>query len=90
MDDVRQTIAELIVTKTGKRPRTDESWWDLDIDSIAMAEIVHELEQHIGLRLNEQVFETENIDELAELIDQLRARRLSEQGIVNPARGNNS
>ena len=45
---------------------------ELDIDSIAMAEMVHELEQRLSLRLNERVFETENIDELAALIEQLR------------------
>ncbi len=72
MDDMRQMIADLIAAKTGKRPRNDQSWWELDIDSIAMAEMVHELEQRLSLRLNERVFETENIDELAALIEQLR------------------
>ena len=69
MQEIRRRLAELIRTKTGVMPRSDDPLASLRIDSLSMAELTVEVERAFGIRVEEDILDVETVAELAEYIE---------------------
>jgi acyl carrier protein len=74
MHEIETQLQDIIQAKMRRRPSVDESFAELDIDSLAMAEIVFEIESTFDVRTDDEVLDISNIQELAAYIDRLRAK----------------
>jgi acyl carrier protein len=72
MSDVQRAILDTIQSKTGIEPGVDQSWWELEVDSLTMAEITHELESRFQIRFDDRVLDTENVNDLIELVHEMK------------------
>jgi acyl carrier protein len=64
MDEIRDTLAELLRTKTGQSPSGDDSLAALKIDSLAMAEITMEIERAFDIKVDEEILDVVTVNDL--------------------------
>jgi hypothetical protein len=72
MSDVQRAILDSIQAKTGKVPGVHQSWWEMELDSLSMAELTLELESRFQIHLDDRVLDTENVHDLVELVHAIR------------------
>lgn len=75
MEEVESVILAAIEAKVGRRPKTGDDLLRIGLDSLAMAEIALEIEQRLGVRLNEGVLDQETIGELIHHVRELRQKQ---------------
>lgn len=71
MDPIQERLFDLLQEKTGRRPSLSDSFADLGIDSLTMAELLCELETRFGVRTDESVLDLADISELCAYISDL-------------------
>jgi acyl carrier protein len=72
MSDVERAILDSIEAKTGKVPSLEQTWWEMELDSLTMAELTLELESRFQIHLDDRVLDTENVHDLVELVHEIR------------------
>lgn len=72
MDEVESVILSAIEAKVARRPKLSDDLARVGIDSLAMAEIALEVEEQLGVRLDEGVLDQETIGELIQHVARLR------------------
>ena len=75
MDEVESLILAAIEAKVARRPQLSDDLLRVGIDSLAMAEIALEIEQRLGVRLDEGVLDQETIGDLVRHVAQLRQQQ---------------
>jgi acyl carrier protein len=75
MDEVESLILAAIEAKVARRPQLSDDLLRVGIDSLAMAEIALEIEERLGVRLNEGVLDQETIGDLIRHVAQLRQQQ---------------
>lgn len=73
MSDVQRVILDAIQAKTGKTPDLEQTWWEMEVDSLTMAEITHELESKFQLHFDDRVLDTENVNDLIDLVQEMKS-----------------
>jgi acyl carrier protein len=84
MSDVQRAILDTIQAKTGKIPSLEQTWWEMEVDSLTMAEITHDLEARFQIHFDDRVLDTENVDDLVELVQAMQAPRAALEPRGNP------
>lgn len=69
MSQVQDYLVTLIHEKTGVRPRLSDTLDVMKIDSLAMAELTVEIEKEFGIRIDEEVLEVQNFQELVDYVE---------------------
>ena len=64
MEEIRETLSELMRTKTGQTPSGEESLSALKIDSLAMAEMTAEIERTFAIKVDEYILDVETVNDL--------------------------
>jgi acyl carrier protein len=72
MSDVQRAILDTIQSKTGISAGLDQTWWEMEVDSLTMAEITHELESRFQIRFDDRVLDTENVNDLIDLVHEMK------------------
>jgi len=75
MSHVEDYLSELIFSKTGVRPSLADTLDVMKIDSLAMAELTAEIEKELDMRIDEEVLEVQDFQELVKYVE-----RKSSQG----------
>jgi acyl carrier protein len=73
MTVTEQQLLQIVTASLGRPARPSDTWADLGVDSLGMAEMMTEVERTFDVRLDERVFEVESIAEMAQLLDSERA-----------------
>jgi acyl carrier protein len=74
MEEFRQQVLDLLSAKTGRPVSASDSFVELQVDSVAMAELAYEVEQLLGIRADEGVLDCETVDQLIVYAWQLKTR----------------
>lgn len=69
MSQVHDYLVELIYAKTGVRPGLNDTLDVMKIDSLAMAELTAEIENTLHIRIDEEVLEVENFQQLVSYVE---------------------
>ena len=69
MSHVEDYLSQLIFSKTGVRPRLADTLDVMKIDSLAMAELTAEIEKELDIRIDEEVLEVQNFQELVSYVE---------------------
>ena len=77
MSEIQTRVFELIRCKTGIRPRFDDTFDTLKIDSLAMAELTVEIEKTFAIRVDEDIMDVVSIQDLVDYIEAKSACRQS-------------
>ena len=72
--DVRSFVLNLVREKAGMEPQPAEPLGFSGIDSVTLAEVSYEIEQHYKVSMGEDAFELETLDELIEYVDDLSSK----------------
>ena len=72
VDPILDRLLEIFRGKLGPVAKPDADFAEMEIDSLALAEISVVVEQEFQVRLSDRVLEVGTIRELAELIAELR------------------
>jgi acyl carrier protein len=72
MSDVQRAILDTIRAKTGKMPDLEQTWWEMEVDSLTMAEITLELESRLQIYFDDRVLDTENVSDLVDLVQEMK------------------
>ncbi len=75
MEDVRQQVLGLLKKKAGKPVALSDSLADLQLDSLAMAELAYEIEQTLGIRTDEEVLDCNTVEEFINYAVRLKIRQ---------------
>lgn len=75
MEDIRQQVLGLVRKKTGKSVAPSDTFADLQLDSLAMAELAYEIEQALGIRTDEEVLDCNTVEEFIDYAIRLKARQ---------------
>ncbi|GIW94999.1 MAG: hypothetical protein KatS3mg110_3040 [Pirellulaceae bacterium] len=75
MEEVRQQVIGLLKKKLGKPVDPSDSFADLQLDSLAMAELAYEIEQALGIRTDEEVLDCTTVEEFIQYAVRLKARQ---------------
>jgi acyl carrier protein len=75
MDEVESVILSAMEAKIARRPKLSDDLLRVGIDSLAMAEIALEIEQRLGVRLNEGILDQETVGDLIKHVSQLRQKQ---------------
>jgi acyl carrier protein len=84
MNDVQRKVLDTIQAKTGRIPSLEQTWWEMEVDSLTMAEITQELESLFEIHFDDRVLDTENVDDLVQLVDEIRASRREAESAEKP------
>lgn len=76
MDEVESVILAAIEAKVARRPSLSDDLAHVGIDSLAMAEIALEVEERLGVRLDEGILDQETIGDLIQHVAILRQKQL--------------
>ena len=68
MREIQDQLADLVQRKTGVRPEPTDSLAELQIDSLAMAELTVEIERAFGIRIGEDVTDVADMAGLARYV----------------------
>jgi len=68
MDSIEADILQALQRKFGGSPQPTDELAALGIDSLGMAEFSTEMENHFGVRVDEDILSVETVQELAEYI----------------------
>ncbi len=80
MDEVETVILAAIEAKIARRPKLSDDLIRIGLDSLAIAEIALEIEQHLGVRLSEGVLDQETVGDLVHHVRILRQKQSPAQG----------
>jgi acyl carrier protein len=72
MSEIQEKLLQLLERKFRQRPAPDESFAAIGVDSLAMAELVVEIEQMFAVETDDRILEVDTVDELAAYVQQLR------------------
>ncbi len=72
MDEVESVVVAAIAAKIDRQPRLSDDLARVGIDSLSMAEIALEIEQRLGVRLDEGILDQQTVGDLVHHICQLR------------------
>lgn len=72
MTVTEQRLLQIITASLGRPARPADTWADLGVDSLGMAEMMTEVERTFSVRLDERIFEVESVAEMAQLLDRER------------------
>ena len=73
LQEIQNKLADLVQRKTGVRPQPTDSLAELQIDSLAMAELTVEIEQAFGIRIGDDVTDVTDMAGLAEYVAERQA-----------------
>lgn len=73
MTVTEQQLSDILSTSLGRQAKPSDTWADLGVDSMAIAEVLSEVETRFGVRLDERVFEFNSVAEMAAFLDRQRA-----------------
>jgi acyl carrier protein len=71
-DDTRQKLLCLIQSRFARSATAENTFADLEIDSLAMAEFSLAIEKEFDVRLDEQVLEVTTVGEMVQYVERLR------------------
>jgi len=74
MRDIQDQLADLVQRKTGVRPPPTDSLAELQIDSLALAELTVEIEQTFGIRIGDDVTDVADMAGLARYVADRQAK----------------
>lgn len=74
--DVRAFVLNLVRDNAGMEPELSQPLRTSGIDSVTLAEVLYEIEEHFKVALGQEAFELETLDQLIEHVDHLSAKRL--------------
>lgn len=77
VDPILDRLLQIFRGKLGPLVQPDADFAEMEIDSLALAEISVVVEQEFHVRLSDRVLEVSTIRELAELIAELRMTSVS-------------
>ncbi|MDG2384452.1 MAG: phosphopantetheine-binding protein [Pirellulaceae bacterium] len=63
-------VLQIIANKTGSRPSLSDPIDQLGIDSLAMAEMIYDLESTFGIRTDDQLLELCTIQDLCDYLEE--------------------
>ncbi|MDX1514277.1 MAG: acyl carrier protein [Gammaproteobacteria bacterium] len=70
--DIQTHLLELVRARVGVALTAQDDLARIGLDSLAMADLVRELEDEFGVRFDQDVFEVTTISDLAVYIERLR------------------
>ncbi|MCG8584029.1 MAG: acyl carrier protein [Pirellulales bacterium] len=73
--DVRTFVMDLVRNNAGMEPQPHQPLSSSGIDSVTLAEVLFEIEEHFKVALGQEAFDLETLDELIEHVDQLSANK---------------
>ena len=73
MNSVEERILEIVRSKTDRPPTSMDTLDDLGIDSLAMAELIYEIETHFGIKSDDDLLELTTIRELCQYVNERMA-----------------
>ena len=68
MDDLEAKLVEAVADRTGSAPGLDDDLNRLGLDSVDMANFVREIEDRFHIRVDEEIFDVQTLEELARYI----------------------
>ena len=68
-NSLRGKICRIVAQRTGVEPQMNDTFASLGVDSLAMAEIMCEIENACGFRADESLLDIESIGELCEYVE---------------------
>lgn len=77
MDETTQRVLDIINDKVPETVQPDSDFSALGLDSLAMAEIVSQVEHDFGITADYEILEVNNIRELVDYINDQRNRAVS-------------
>ena len=69
MTATEQQLLQIISTNLGRPARATDTWAELGVDSLGMAEMMSEVERKFRVRLDERIFDIETVAAMAEFLD---------------------
>jgi acyl carrier protein len=75
MEEVREQVLGLVRKKTGKLVTPTDTFADLQLDSLSMAELAYEIEQALGIRTDEEVLDCNTVQEFIDYAIRLKSRQ---------------
>lgn len=69
MNSTQTTLFELIKAKTGVNPQLNSSLEMLQLDSLAMAELIYEIEQTFKIRVGDDIIFVTDMTELLDYVE---------------------
>ena len=70
-ETVEARVMEIIATKSGSDVVIDAPLGALALDSLAMADAIHEIEKAFSIRTDDRILEVESVQELASYVEEL-------------------
>lgn len=70
MEPIEQKLISKLAEKFGSQPELTDALAYIGVDSVGMAELTVEIEKEFGIRLTDEVFAVETVQELADYIRQ--------------------
>lgn len=74
-DAIRAKLTRMVGSKIAPPFQWTDSWDLLDLDSLAMAEVLAEIEKEFGIRIGADILDIDNAEELVQYIARQLARR---------------
>ena len=68
-ETIKSEVLRALQTRFGGDPRVTDSLAAIGVDSLGMAELTCELENHFGIRMDEEILDVETVGELADYVE---------------------
>lgn len=76
MNSIEERILEIVGAKTDRPPTAADTLDGLGIDSLAMAELIYEIETDFNIESDDDLLELSTIQELCKYVSERRAAQL--------------
>ena len=73
MASIEQRVLEIVSGKTERPPALEDTLDDLAIDSLAMAELIYEIETSFGIESNDDLLDLSTVRELCQYVSERTA-----------------
>jgi acyl carrier protein len=72
VDSIEEQLLVMFTNKFGSRPKASDGLAYIGVDSVGMAELTFDLEKQFGIRVDDDIVNTDTVQDLA---DYIRARQ---------------